>query len=114
MINEHDAEEAIQKLANQLPEKSETLIGAMVDHRVIAPEVYIACHREWRKEGGVPVFRAEIHYKQNPSEDRMTDGDHIAVQVSGIFNETGDGLSIKEYDIDSCESVGQTDEAPAW
>ncbi len=104
MIDEYEAEAAIQDLANRLPEESDEMVGIMVDCNAVAPDASIVDHREWRGTGGIPHFCATIHYK-GEGGDHLIGGDYIEVKVKGIFKQARSGLSVIEYHFEECRVV---------
>ena len=104
LIDESLAYDAIMQLANDLPNDSDEMSGTMSETRCDAPDASIVQHRQWREEGGVPHFRATIHY--TPEEGcHMIGGNFIKVEVVGTFKESRKGLEVDEYHVEECRAA---------
>ena len=63
----------------------------MVETNCDAPDASVMQHRQWRAEGGIPHFRATIHF--TPEEGcYMIGGGYIKVEVTGTFKEVAKWL----------------------
>lgn len=108
LIDEFDAESAIQDLADHLPEECEDLIGTMVDCDMTAPDAWIEQHSEWRETGGIPHFRAIIRFT-NEGGWPLIGGHFVHVEVRGTFAERRGGLSVKEWHAEDCRLVDKSE-----
>lgn len=108
MIDKFEAEIAIKELADRIPEEDESMIGTMEESNCTCPSAYIKEHREWRETGGIPHFRATIHYP--PEQLPIIGGQYIQVKVEGTFKQSRQGLTVENYGVTECEIIDEYEE----
>jgi hypothetical protein len=104
LINESEAFYAIMEIVYDLPNECEELIATMVETNCVAPDFYIEQHWAWREAGGIPHFRAKVHF--DPEEGSyMIGGDYIELEIVGTLKQIRDRLKVERYQVVECRAV---------